>query len=338
MRAPRAVHRSMDRRTISRSRTQRPGVTSAVDAESIPFRGTTRSRRWRRVSRGLYVPRVDSPTLAAELVAWRLILPPSAVFTCLTAAELRGWWLPATVEHPAFVAVPRSDAHPQRPGLLVTRHPRAIPAKEIDGLSVASAAETLLATARYLSVLDLVILGDSALRLKTCTVEELRKAATQRRRGAPLLRTVIPLLDGRSESPWESVLRVLHRTAGIDVEPQKEIYDDRGRFLARADLWLVGTRRIHEYDGEVHRDRAVHRNDLRRDRRLVETGWQRIGFTSSQLVYEGASILAGVDQLLGRRWDPRRLARWEALLDDSLLRPSGRARAARRWSVSPQRH
>src|SRR5215207_7719670 len=114
-----SVHPSMRPRIMSRSRRQRPGVTSAVDAESMPFRGTTRSRRWRRVSR--------------------------------------------------------------------------------------------------------------------------------------------PLLEGRSESPWESVMRVLHRTAGIDVEPQKEIYDDGGRFVARADLWLVGTRRIHEYDGELHRDRAARR-------------------------------------------------------------------------------
>ncbi len=198
---------------------------------------------------------------------------------------------------------------------------------------MASAAETLLAAARYLSVLDLVILADSALRLQACTVEDVTRAAAQRRRGAPLLRTVIPLLDGRSESPWESVLRVLHLTAGIPVEPQKKIYDEWGRFVARADLWIVGTRRIHEYDGGVHRDRAVHRNDLRRDRRLVEIGWQRVGFTSSQLLNEGASILAGVDRLLGRRWDPRRLSRWEAILEHSLLQPSGRARAAHRWSV-----
>ena len=299
----------------------------------MPFRGTTRSCRWRRVSRGLYVPRSVSPALAAELAAWRLILPRSAAFTSLTAAELRGWWLPAIVEHPVFAAVPRSDPHPKRSGLLVTRHPRAIPAEEIDGVRVASAAETLLAAARYLSVLDLVILADSALRLQACTVEDVTRAAAQRRRGAPLLRTVIPLLDGRSESPWESVLRVLHLTAGIPVEPQKKIYDEWGRFVARADLWIVGTRRIHEYDGGVHRDRAVHRNDLRRDRRLVEIGWQRVGFTSSQLLNEGASILAGVDRLLGRRWDPRRLSRWEAILEHSLLQPSGRARAAHRWSV-----
>src|SRR5215204_429654 len=62
--------------------------------------------------------------------------------------------------------------------------------------------------------------------------------------------------------------------------------------------------------------------------------WQRIGFTSPELLYEAASVIAGMDRLLGRTWDPRRLARWEALLDESLLRSSGRARAIRRWRRS----
>jgi hypothetical protein len=84
-------------------------------------------------------------------------------------------------------------------------------------------------------------------------------------------------------------------------------------------------------DGEAHRDREAHRADLPRDRRLVEIDWQRIGFTSPQLLFEGGSIIAGIDRLLGRTCDPRRLARWQALLADSLLRTSGRARAMRRW-------
>jgi hypothetical protein len=121
--------------------------------------------------------------------------------------------------------------------------------------------------------------------------------------------------------------------AEVEVEPQKKIYDEWGRFVARADLWVIGTRRIHEYDGEVHRDREVHRTDLARERRLVEIDWQRVGFTSPQLVCEGGSIIAGMDRLL-RTWNPRRLARWEALLDDSLLRSSGRARAMRQWRRS----
>lgn len=70
-------------------------------------------------------------------------------------------------------------------------------------------------------------------------------------------------------------MRVLHRAADIEVEPQRVIHDAAGRFVARADLWLVGTRRISEYDGEVHRDLATHRRDLDRDRRLAEAGWQR---------------------------------------------------------------
>jgi hypothetical protein len=180
----------------------------------------------------------------------------------------------------------------------------------------------------------LIILGYSALHLRDCTVEELLAVAAQRRHGAPLLRTAIPLLDGRSESPWESALRVLHVAAEVEVEPQKKLYDEWGNFVARADLWVVGTRRIHEYDGEMHRDREIHRADLARERRLVEINWQRIGFTSPQLLYEGGSIIAGFDRLLGRAWDPRRLARWDALLDDSLLRSSGRARAVRRWRRS----
>jgi hypothetical protein len=51
----------------------------------------------------------------------------------------------------------------------------------INGIRVASAAETLLAVARDLSVLDLVILGDSALHQGACTVEQLSTAAAERR-------------------------------------------------------------------------------------------------------------------------------------------------------------
>jgi very-short-patch-repair endonuclease len=230
-----------------------------------------------------------------------------------------------------LVTVPIGARYSERKGLLVRRHPRPVPSVAINGFKITTGAETLLAAARDLGLLDLVILGDSALRTGDCTLEELQATAGQQRRGAPRLRAVLPLLDKRSESPWESVIRVLHRAADINVEPQKEIFDRWGRFVARADLWLVGTRRIHEYDGDLHRDRQSHRSDLGRDRRLVEVDWQRMGFTSYQLLHEGASIIASADRLLGRRWDPRRLMRWETLLDDSLFRPSGRARAHRHW-------
>ena len=39
--------------------------------------------------------------------------------------------------------------------------------------------------------------------------------------------------------------RLLHCVADVEVEPQKKIYDEWGRFVARADLWVIGTRRLH---------------------------------------------------------------------------------------------
>jgi very-short-patch-repair endonuclease len=283
-----------------------PGMAE-IDSSTAakPFRGRTRQRQWEQLSRGIYVPRA-SP-LRELLHGWQLVLPKSAAFTSLTAAEVSGWWLPEAIPRPVLAAVPIGERYPERTGLLVCRHPRPVPVETVDGLRITTGAETLLAAARDLGLLDLVILGDSALRCGHCTMEDLRASAAQRRRGAPRLRAVLPLLDARSESPWESVMRVLHLAAEIDVEPQKKIYDAHGRFVARADLWLVGTRRIHEYDGGVHRDRQVHRSDLSRDRRLVEMDWQRMGFTSTQLLHEGASIIASADRLVGRRWDPRRL-------------------------------
>jgi hypothetical protein len=230
---------------------------SAVECSTAagPIRGRIRQRQWEQLSRGLYIPRANVSALREVLHAWQLVLPKSAAFTSLTAAELRGWWRPQAVPHPVFVAVPIGDHYPERSGLLVCRHPRPAPSETVRGVKITTAPETLLAAARDLGLLDLVILGDSALRCGDCTLKELRATAAQRRRGAPRLRALLPLLDDRSESPWESVMRVLHLAAGIEVVPQKEIFDQWGRFVARADLWLVGTRRIHEYDGDVHRDR-----------------------------------------------------------------------------------
>ena len=50
----------------------------------------------------------------------------------------------------------------------------------IDEIRVASAAETLLAVAKDLGVLDLVIIGDSALHQGACTIDRLVEIDWQR--------------------------------------------------------------------------------------------------------------------------------------------------------------
>lgn len=303
---------------------------ATTDLGDRPVLGRVRRRDWERLSHGLHLP-LRTRTLAEELAAWQLVLPPTAAFSHLTSAELRGWWLPAGVAHPVFAALCTSGGGPGRSGLLVCRHPKPVGINVIDGLRVTTPAETLLAAARDLGVLDLVPMADSALRRKDCTLTDIKIAASQHRRGAPLLRSVVPLLDARSESPWESIMRVLHVAAEIPVTPQYEILDHRGRFVARGDLRIDGTQRIHEYDGADHRDGEVHADDLVRDRKVLTAGWERHGFVSRHLLRDGASIIADVDRLLGRPWEPRRLDAWNHLVANSLYGRPGRARAWDHW-------
>jgi len=319
------VHRTELCRTGRRRRRQ-PACVEIV-------RGHPRRVGHQRIAQGLHVRSAEPLELVDRLRALTAVLPASAVFTHLTAAAVRGWWLPQPVSHPVFLAVPLGDRYPERAGIRVARLRTAPVPQRVAGLPVASAADTLLALARDLGPLDLVPLADSALRLGHCTRDALADLAQGRRNGAPALRAVLPLLDPRSESPWESVLRVLHRAAEVDVVPQHVVRDDHGGFVARADLWLVGTRRIHEYDGEVHRELRQHRRDLDRERRLVEAGWQRCGYTATEVLTRGARIIASADAVLSRTWEVRRLRAWQGLVAGSLHAPATRARLTTRWGL-----
>lgn len=162
----------------------------------------------------------------------------------------------------------RSDPRPGRAGLVVVRHPTAPTWELVHRVRCATAAETLLACARDLMLLDLVVLIDAALHLGDVTLDQLWRASRSGRRGSPMLRRALPWVDGRSESAWESLLRVMHLVCGIDVAPQFELFDQHGLLVARGDLWLTGTTMLHEYDGGDHLEKPRQRTDLKRVRRL----------------------------------------------------------------------
>ncbi len=68
---------------------------------------------------------------------------------------------------------------------------------------------------------------------------------------------------------------MFHQACQVQVEPQHPVHDEEGRFIARGDLWILGSRVLHEYDGAVHRDRAQHAHDLARGRAIGGAGWVR---------------------------------------------------------------
>lgn len=288
---------------------------------------------WVRVSRRLY----RLYPYPAELLAWQLALPPAGAFNHLTAAVVRGWWVPPLpTDVPVFAAVLDGQPRPRREGLVISRHTQRIAFDELCGLRVARPEEILLAAARDLALLDMVVLADAALHLGECTLADLRAASERRRRGAPALRRALSYVDGRSESAWESMLRMLHRVCDLPVVPQHVVRDEDGSFVARAALWLAGTRRLAEYDGEVHRSAAQHARDLFRDRLLRRLGWERYGYTADVVLHRGVSVLRDGDAALGREHDPTRIRGWHRLLGESLFTAAGTARLQARWALQRQ--
>ncbi len=225
---------------------------------------------------------------------------------------------------PVFAAMSHGESRPQRPGLVVSRHATAPATVTCRDLPVDPVPEVLLACARHLQLVDLVVLIDSALQLERCTVADLEELARRRRRGAPRLRLALALADGRSESPYESLLRLLHVACGIEVEAQHVLRDESGGFVAQADLWVVGTRALHEYDGDVHLERRVRRKDLRRERRIGNETWIRRGYTAAEVLHQGVSILRDADLSLGRPHDPAVIRMWHSWLARSMFTPAGR--------------
>jgi hypothetical protein len=285
--------------------------------------GRVRDRRWVRVAHGLHVPAPRS-TSEAPLHALASRLHEDGGFTHVTAAHLRDWWLPPLPPGlPAFAAQSDLRNRPRRRQLRIIRTTPAPEVSLVRGLPIAPATDTLLALARHLSVLDVVVVLDSALRCGDVTPQELAATLRSRRWGVRRLREAAALADPRSESPYETLLRVLHVACGVAVVPQHELWV-AGRFVARGDLRVVGHQVFHEYDGADHRDRPQHRTDLRRERDLTNVGWLRRGYTDLEVLHRPVTILRDADHTLGRAHDPSRLAAWYDLVRESCFTAAGR--------------
>jgi hypothetical protein len=98
-----------------------------------------------------------------------------------------------------------------------------------------------------------VVSGDAALRSGIVDREQLVAGAQLlgliRHGGRPM--RAVELMDGRSESPGESLLRLIAVREGIDLEPQYVVHNTAGEFVARCDFRVVGARVLVEFDGKV---------------------------------------------------------------------------------------
>jgi hypothetical protein len=307
-----------------------------MTGDLAPIRGNIRAAGFRRLSHGLYLPSGAGGDARQEhlreLGAWQLVLPPDAVFTHVTAADLCGWWLPKLPRFvPVFAATPLDRNVPRRAGLICSRLDRSSHTGIVDGLPVDSPYEILLRAARDLALIDVVVMLDSALRFGHVEVDKLDEYCHSGRPGSRRLRHAVVLTDPRSESAWETMLRLFHEAVDIDVEPQHDVLDDAGRFAARVDLWVRGTPFVHEYDGDEHEKAPRRKTDLRRARRLLDAGAERRGYVADDLLNHPRAMLQEMDRELGRPHQPARLRRWYAWLRESSYSVAGRRRLQNRW-------
>jgi hypothetical protein len=261
-----------------------------------------------------------------DLAGWQLLMTDIGCFTGLTALEVHGVPLPPLPPGcPVFMALAKDDPRPMRDGVHTSRHIRPVAYDVVRGLRVAVLPEALTAAARWVGLIDLVAMIDAALHLELVSLTDLEAISRSRRPGSRQLRAALALVDGRAESLWESLLRLLHVVCDIEVEPQWQLTDAAGVVVARADLWVVGTTALHEYDGDEHEKAPRRVVDRRRDRRVDREGFVRRGYTGGDVIHRAVTILEDADRSLGRPHDPTRVRAWHRLLKHSLFTPAGRA-------------
>lgn len=313
--------------------------TKRVPASALEaIRGEVRLAGHRRVSHGLFLPHVAGldreREFFRELRAWQLVLPGDAGFTHVTGAEVLGWQLPHLPDRsylPVFAAVTGDGSRPRRPGLICSRLVRPANTAVIHGVRVDQPEEILLRAARDFGLLDLTILIDSARHLGHIDPVRIRATMSSSRPGVRMLRLGWDMSDSRSESGPETAMRIFHRAIGVPVEPQATLTDDSGIVVGQADLLIIGTRHLSEYDGDVHRTKEQQRVDLRRERGLNATDYVRHGYTLDDLLNHPITVMHEIDRMIQRPHRTTRIRRWQRLVDNSLFSVAGRERILNRW-------
>lgn len=225
----------------------------------------------------------------------------AVVAVCLgTAAALHGF----DTENPADLHVLNPSGHQLRPvdGLVVHRRDGA-PLVFVGDRPATSPAWTAVEVARSLRRPRALATLDAALRSGSCHRAELWRAAIEQagRRGIVAVRDLIPLADGRAESPMESEARLAMIDGGLPIpELQYELVDGNGQ-LRRLDFAWPQLRVAVEYDGmDWHSGPDAMRRDRERHAALQDVGWVVIAIVFEDVRYRSWDFVARINSQLRR--------------------------------------
>jgi hypothetical protein len=272
------------------------------------LRGFVRDGPVRRVLRGVYVDAAvpDDVRLRARSLAK---VVPAGWVVCLRTA---GWLLTADVLPvganraipPIDLMAPSGAAAPRRTGCRGRTGP--LPAYDIvdvGGVRVTVPSRTTADQLRLLRRPDALSAGDAMRRATGVEPDAVADVLDRFRgqRGVVQARELLALSDPRAESPQESRTRLRCVDAGFPCpEPQIEVFDAFGQFLARLDMGYRKERKGLEFDGDqFHRTAAQLRHDLARRESVEREGWAVSVVTTEQVFGRGLVFERVVSELLG---------------------------------------
>ena len=257
------------------------------------------------VRRGAYVRTEVQPEPASVEERHRLLVGAVAmggsggVVSHASAAVLHG--LPVWNNTITQVHLTRSRSTGAKRRGDIEVHSATLPPAQVtlvDGLPTTSLARTVADLGRTLPFAQAVAAGDraAALGLDFGDLEQVLETM-QQWPGVRQARRVANFLDGRSESAGESVSRVRLCEQGLPSPiPQREIFDDAGRLIARVDFAWLQHRTVGEFDGRVKYgallkpgqriEDVIYAEKLREDA-LRDAGWQVVRWIWADLERRG---------------------------------------------------
>jgi hypothetical protein len=166
-----------------------------------------------------------------------------------------------------------------------------------NGMSVTTPARTAFDLGRRKGLQTAVIRIDALARATELKVADVDLLVDRHRgaRGIVQLRRALELVDGGSESPWETRTRLVVGSAGLPpVRTQIPVFDG-GCLIARIDMgweeFLVGV----EFDGAQHwTDPAQRTWDIDRLAKLEALGWRIVRVSADLLRYRPAVLIARI--------------------------------------------
>lgn len=231
------------------------------------------SASYRRLVRGVYIAAGTSNNAVVDGRTALLLAGPRSFLSHFQAARLYGAVVPdVDVLHASVTGnVHRS----RRPEVVV--HLSSQTPTTFRGLPVTTPEDTFVDLAGHLTLVDLVVLGDSLVKKRRTTPGRLVEAGMgapgtvrrRARRAAALVRTGV-------DSPMETRSRLLVVLAGLP-EPEVNVcfYDEFGQVRRRLDLAYRKHRLAIEYDGRQHAEsQAQWESDVTRREEFDDADWR----------------------------------------------------------------